>query len=63
MNGDLMQRLETMIHRLHDRALVLSHPKQDSDMGLALQAIALSLEAQRDLAHQLRQIAEKQANQ
>jgi hypothetical protein len=58
MDNDAMQRAETVLKRLHQRSLELQHPGLDHDMGEALQALALILEMQRDLAREQRRIIE-----
>lgn len=58
MDADLTQRMERVMLRLHGRALALSHPGQDDDLALALQAMALTLEAQRELARDVARITD-----
>jgi hypothetical protein len=48
---------------LHERALVLAHPDQDHDMGQVLQALALILEIQRDLAREQKRIIARLGHQ
>jgi hypothetical protein len=50
MDEDLMARMGAAIKKLHERALVLGHPSKDHDMADVLQALALIMEAQIDLA-------------
>jgi hypothetical protein len=52
MDDDAMRRAETVLKRLHLRSLELQHPGQDHDMSETLQALALILEMQRDLARE-----------
>ena len=56
MDDDAMRRAGTVLTRLHQRSLELQHPGQDHDMSAVLQALALILEMQRDLAREQRQI-------
>jgi hypothetical protein len=50
MADDLAQRISTFISKLHRRGLELAHPNQNEDMAQIFFALALILEAQRDLA-------------
>jgi hypothetical protein len=60
---DVKRRAETAIKTLHERALVLAHPDQDHDMGQVLQALALILEIQRDLAREQKRIIARLGHQ
>ena len=63
MDDDVKRRAETTIKALHERALVLAHPDQDHDKGQVLQALALILEMQRDLAREQKRIIARLGHQ